>query len=84
MKIIKLIYKNHKDGKILCQIIPETDLANAVALIMPEVSTYNKSTIQMEPVGEMDDKYINSKYLTKDEKPIKVKVNSGSMSGPPF
>lgn len=85
MNIVKLTFKTYAKGVSAQVIIPETDLAAAVQEHITKVKTGEKTTITIEPVGNMNDSYIEKKYVERTPKTVaKIPANTGSMSGPPY
>lgn len=80
MKIFRLKIKAHNQES-LEKVVVETDIPSAVQGFMDKVSKNSITNITITPLGDMPDVYVAEKFHSKKEK---VKINSGSMSGPPF
>ena len=77
MNIVKLTFKTWNHGKQVEVIIPETDLAAAVQEHITKVSTNEKTTITIQPVGSMKDTYIEKKYVERTPKTKTKPVEEG-------
>jgi len=65
MNIIRVKFKSDSGNQHADMIVPSTDLASALEMIMNNIKTTCKTYITVEPVGTMVDYYIADKYKEK-------------------